>query len=84
MHMSEDNRPNVKHATANRPDPDRPEPHRDPLPPGMEPDRSPREYGHSSEDRNTRKRESDWPELEGGQQRNATPGAPGERSHGEP
>lgn len=83
MHMSEDHRPNVKHSTATRPDPDRPEPRRDPLPPGMEPDRSQREYGHSSEDRNTRKRESDWPEFEGGQQRNATPGAPGEQSHRE-
>lgn len=84
MHLSEENRPNRQHAAANRPDPDQPTPRPDPLPPGMdEHGRSGREYGHSSEDRNTRKRESDWPDLHGGQQRNATPGAPGERSHEE-
>lgn len=41
---------------------------------------SQREYGHSSGDRNTRRSENDWPDLEGGIQRDATPGAPGERS----
>ncbi len=55
-----------------------------PVPPDMvEPGRAEREYGHSSEDRNTRKRESDWPGFEGGAQREATPGAPGEVSHRE-
>jgi hypothetical protein len=85
MHLSDENRPNMTHDAANRPDPNRPAPpRRDPMPPGMdEPDRSAREYGHSSEDRNTRKRESDWPSLEGGEQRDATPGAPGEASHRE-
>lgn len=42
------------------------------------PSTSPREYGHSSGDRNTRRKESDWPELEGGRQRDATPAAPGQ------
>lgn len=61
-----------------------PKPGRDALPPDMvEPGRSEREYGHSSEDRNTRKRESDWPSFEGGEQREATPGAPGEVTHRE-
>lgn len=82
MHLSDENRPNVKHDMVNRPDPNQPAPPRhDPVPPGLEPDRSRREYGHSSEDRNTRKRERDWPHFEGGQQRDATPGAPGESSH---
>ena len=44
---------------------------KDPLPP--EPATSQREYGHSSGDRNTKSSEADWPELEGGTQRNATP-----------
>lgn len=44
---------------------------KDPLPP--EPATSQREYGHSSGDRNTKDNEADWPELEGGTQRNATP-----------
>lgn len=36
----------------------------------------PREYGHSSGDRNTRQDEQDWPDLDGGTQRTATPAAP--------
>lgn len=36
--------------------------------------RSRREYGHSSEDRNTRRKEEDWPSFEGGGvQRDAGP-----------
>lgn len=34
---------------------------------------APREYGHSSGDRNTRSRQTDWPEFDGGTQRNADP-----------
>lgn len=44
---------------------------KDPQPP--EPAVSQREYGHSSGDRNTKSSEADWPSLEGGTQRNATP-----------
>ncbi|MFC0679706.1 hypothetical protein ACFFGH_17850 [Lysobacter korlensis] len=68
------------------PDPTMPSkstPHADPLPPEMQDGHSPREYGHSSEDRNTRKRETDWPSFHGGTQTNMTPGAPGELSHKE-
>lgn len=36
----------------------------------------PREYGHSSGDRNTKADEQDWPVLGGGTQRTATPAAP--------
>ncbi len=36
----------------------------------------PREYGHSSGDRNTKHDERDWPALDGGTQRTATPAAP--------
>lgn len=62
--------------------PNRPDPGANALPPDMvEPGRSQREYGHSSEDRNTRTSEKDWPGFEGGQQREATPGAPGEQTH---
>lgn len=32
-----------------------------------------REYEHSSGDRNTRSKEDDWPDYEGGTQRNADP-----------
>ena len=35
---------------------------------------SKRDYPHSSGDRNTKKSESDWPEFEGGEQRDAAPG----------
>lgn len=41
------------------------------MPP--DPGTSQREYGHSSGDRNTKAHEGDWPELEGGTQRDATP-----------
>jgi hypothetical protein len=55
----------------------------DPLPPEMQDGHKPREYGHSSEDRNTRSDETDWPGFKGGTQPNMTPGAPGELSHRE-
>lgn len=37
---------------------------------------SPREYGHSSGDRNTKSDEGDWPAFEGGVQRDAVVDAP--------
>lgn len=36
----------------------------------------PREYGHSSGDRNRKHDENDWPGLDGGTQRTANPAAP--------
>ena len=66
------------------PSPDPSGPRTDPLPPDQQDARSRREYGHSSEDRNTRSRENDWPGFEGGAQRDATPGAPGEVSREKP
>lgn len=45
----------------------------DPKPAG----KSPREYGHSSGDRNTKHSEQDWQGFSGGRQRDATPTAPG-------
>ncbi|MFP7722707.1 hypothetical protein [Lysobacter sp. A3-1-A15] len=44
-------------------------------PSGREADREPREYGHSSGDRNTKKKEGDFEALEGGEQRDADPEA---------
>lgn len=55
----------------------------DPLPPEMQDGFKQREYGHSSEDRNTKSNEHDWPSFKGGIQPNMTPGAPGELSHHE-
>lgn len=51
----------------------RPRTGKDPVP---EPTRARREYGHSSEDRNTRTAESQWPHFEGGQQRIAPTDSP--------
>lgn len=45
-------------------------PARDPAD-GRDAARKPREYGHSSGDRNTRTREDEWPGFEGGDQREA-------------
>lgn len=61
--------------------PKTPGPRRDALPPDMQDGHKRREYGHSSEDRNTKSSEDDWPAFEGGTQPNMTPGAPGELSH---
>jgi len=50
-----------------------PDPQGPAVPEGPNVGRAQREYGHSSGDRNTRSKEDDWPELHGGEQRNATP-----------
>lgn len=47
--------------------------------PGQHPDAegtSPREYGHSSGDRNTKSDDDDWPGFDGGVQRDAAVDAP--------
>lgn len=51
----------------------KPEPQGPDVPEGRNIGRVQREYGHSSGDRNTRTKEDHWPDLEGGEQRNATP-----------
>lgn len=52
-----------------------PGPQPSPAPHGPDVGRKQREYGHSSGDRNTRSKEDEWPDLHGGEQRNATPTA---------
>ena len=40
---------------------------------GRQAEREPREYGHSSGDRNTKKKEGEFKPLHGGEQRDADP-----------